>query len=178
MPRDLATLRVFRRSVRSLRWGRLEVRDMVLFQFCAVLAGLGFGLRVLGIETGWWVGAISSLCALTSLLLHEGAHLLLARFFRVGINRVEVRGLLNAGVRRARARSRRHELAIVSAGPVVTLLLIFLGVWLVLNVNDSLLRAVGWSAIASNGLMLGGCLPGPEVTDGSKLVRLVQGKSW
>jgi peptidoglycan/LPS O-acetylase OafA/YrhL len=90
------------------------------------------GLLVLLAAWRWPTGPVGALAVAVagvlgvafSLAAHEGAHAAVARFHGLRVVGVEVRGMLEASVRRAVTRDRQIDVRVRLAGPLATALLL------------------------------------------------------
>jgi Zn-dependent protease len=128
----------------------------------------GWGLvaicHLIGIQLGGWrLGFYIGVSLIASLLMHEVGHMLIAGVFRVPVTEfgLTLRGAYN---RRARARRRRDEILISTAGPLMNL---FIAIPLLFlpHIGPQL-------ALCNFVLCLGNLLPIPS-SDGLRILRTV-----
>jgi len=93
---------------------RIQMTGLFMFASCAIFEIYHYGL--------WW-GFAAAVLLIASLLLHEVGHMLVAAALGVRVSEFGL-CLLGAYNRRARANSRRDEVLISLAGPLVNFALI------------------------------------------------------
>jgi len=134
----------------------MHLTGWLMFATCAFIEMLHYGV--------WW-GLAAGVGLVVSLLLHEVGHMLMAAALGVGIREFGI-CLLGAYNRRARANSRRDEVLISLAGPLMNFALL---------IPCFFLPHIGMELVLCN-LMLGvvNLLPIPS-SDGLRILRTIFG---
>jgi Zn-dependent protease len=135
---------------------RIQMTGWLMFALCALFEIYHYGV--------WW-GLAAGILLIASLLLHEVGHMLMAAALGVKVSEFGL-CLLGAYNRRARANSRRDEILICLAGPLVNFALV---------IPCFLVPRIGFELTLCNMLLgVGNLLPIPS-SDGLRILQTIWG---
>jgi len=133
---------------------RIQMTGLLMISSCALIEIYHYGV--------WW-GLTAAVLLIASLLLHEVGHMLMALALGVKVSEFGL-CLLGAYNRRARANSRRNEILICLAGPLINFALI---------IPCIILPRIGFELTLCNFMLgVGNLLPIPS-SDGLRILQTI-----